>query len=201
MQNDFKYVLDSTREDKFYEYFWLTFKNDILEYIDISIKDKLDKLSKELNDLQNENKYKIIYNKINIFIKENINNIINNCIKYNNSYKATHLIKNIKRYIKLESEFSFILNNENYKILFSALNSKKKCKYIFKEYYKYLESNNIVYINNIFEYSIKYKYINIIDIFKKKVNLELYLKKNLNKPIEYFQNISSKKLYKYFKKE
>ena len=197
MHDNFNYLLNTTNKDRYYEYFWLTFKNDILDYINEELKVILHEKSYKLNNLQSKKKYNDIYNEIGDFMNYNINIIIDNCIKYNNRYKSMHLIKNIKRWINLKNDFKYIIEYENYKLLSASRNTSKNYDYILGEYIKYLESNNMNYIDNIFIFSIKNKYMNIIDIFKKKVNLTNFIIKENDKPIDYLQNINSKKLYKY----
>ena len=109
-----------------------------------------------------------------------------------------HLVKNIKRWVKLDIRFQYIFEYENYKLLSVSRNTNKNYDYIFVEYINFVESNDIKHINNIFSFSIQNKYMSVIDIFVKKINLNDYLKKNTVMEISQLEKISSKKLYKYF---
>ena len=58
MEDDltFIYLLNTTNKDRYYEYFWLTFKNDILEYVNEELKVILHEKSDKLNNLQSKKK-------------------------------------------------------------------------------------------------------------------------------------------------
>ena len=67
------YIKNSNDADKNDEYFWLNIKELMLKFASDEINIEINKLSGELNLLQKEKDYQNINDKINIFLKKNIN--------------------------------------------------------------------------------------------------------------------------------
>ena len=198
MNNNYSHILKSNNEDRYYEYFWLTFKNDILEYVNKTIEDMLIILSENLNNLQHRRDYDTIFQEIKNFMHNYIDVIINDCIRFNNDYKCMHLTKNIKRWTRLDKTFSYIYQADNYKLLSASRNQNKNYDFLFLEYLKFIDTNNIIHLHNLFSFSIKNKYLKVIDIFKTKVDINLFLKNKNSISPKILEEISAKKLLKYF---
>jgi len=87
-------VLKAQKEDADIEFFWLTFKDSIKDYLDKETQDKIDVLSKTLNQLQLEMKYEEIQK----IISNNLHEIAWRYVLTHDSYHGCHLITNLKRW-------------------------------------------------------------------------------------------------------
>jgi hypothetical protein len=121
----YNHILKTNNPDKEIEYFWLTFKNSVMEFLTEDQKIEINNLSDELNSLQ----IQCQYNKIEIYIKTHIEKIGWLIIKQDNFYRAEHLKTNMIRWKKLTGTDIYNYNNDFYclfKIYLSIKNNQKR---------------------------------------------------------------------------
>lgn len=184
------------------EYFWITLKNIILNFSDETITNKINSLSKELNILQKEKKYSIITEKINNFLKENINIL---CIlvflSNTDPIYMSRFSSNLTKWKKIMKERNInLIFDSNYKFnidILTIMSGYIDRKYqIYLDLYPYvrelisinfrdslteLEINTIIELNHkIFVKSILLNAHNMVDYIKNHVlHYDLYFKNML----------------------
>src|SRR5665647_869110 len=90
-------VLNSDKPDNKLEFFWLTFKDSIKNYLTESELIDLSEVSNNLNALQQQERY----NEIEEFIKSHIERIGYGMMSKNDNYRISHLETNLRRWNKL----------------------------------------------------------------------------------------------------
>jgi len=114
-------VLNSDKPDNKLEFFWLTFKDSIRNYINPTEVMELEEVSKKLNDLQNEERY----DEIEEYIKSHIEKIGYSMILNEDVYRLGHLETNLKRWNRLTGCDIYPMNNTFYCLLLVFLNLSK----------------------------------------------------------------------------
>ncbi len=118
------YILLSNNHDKYYEYFWLTFKDSIYKKVPTSIQDNFTNCSKLLNQLQAVQNYDRILEEINDFIELNINHIIGFLYSIQ-EYGMINLTRtNIHRFMKIYPLFK--LKSVEYAIISVLISYEQK---------------------------------------------------------------------------
>jgi len=208
------YLLLTNNPDKYYEYFWISFKQSIYDVSSEYIKKEFDICSNNLNKLQKEQKFDEILLCMEQFFFNNINQIIAE-IYLVNVYKL-HLLKtNIHRLMKFQPTFilnSFeydilinitnIINKENYdkiKIIMTTLsNYLQQCINFNKYQITCLSQNQDLKLNrelyNLINLCIEHNIISIIDTCAQYIDITLFYKDNIDK--KKFKCVKGAKLMK-----
>lgn len=181
-KNDIELVLSTNKPDKYMEYFWLTFKGNIIDHVGEKNKKYIISFSKELDVLQTEEKYDEITKKISVFMNTHIDDICKYILRTNNHNLSMHLSTNIHRWIKNDPNFKQSIENLfSVKCVFviSKMYSKKNPhrKKIFDWIYKIFTCDNSIYNNEcnmMFKYAVKHNLASVVDLLKQKINLEIY---------------------------
>jgi hypothetical protein len=158
--------------DKYYEYFWLSFKQSIDKSSSIYIKNEISNYSTIMNLLQKQQKYDDILLCIEDFFSNNINRIIAETYLLNQG-KIGLLKTNIHRLIKFQP--SFIIKSIEYHLLNVIINMINNKKY---------DKIHLIdkYINNYFEKSLFYNKYSIGCLLfnqQTQLNEDLYTIVNL----------------------
>ena len=93
-------VLKAKKEDADIEFFWLTFKDSVKNYLDKKTQKIIQDLSNMLNQLQLEKKYEEIQK----VISNNLDEIAWRHVLTHDSYHGCHLITNLKRWRAISGE-------------------------------------------------------------------------------------------------
>lgn len=200
--SDFQYILETNEPDKDLEYFWLTFKDSIINHVGEKNKINIHKFSSTLNDLQKNKKYDDIHKKISKFMIANINIIIKYIIR-TNDYTVHLLNTNIKRWRKFDVLFDNMAN-ENEFIQFSSffekIQKKKsnhkdqadEIKKLIKELLDTKSDDAQEIRMKLFDIAIEFKLSSLLDILLKNIDMELYFGENAAK----YKIMSSDKIIK-----
>jgi hypothetical protein len=200
MDNYYNLLL-TNNPDKYYEYYWCSFKGSIYEELSIYIKNEIDIYSNRMNNLQKQQKYDDILLCMSDFFVNNINQIIAE-IYLSNQFKLNLLKTNIHRFIKLQPPFTIksieydilviitnIINKSNsdkLNLINNYINQYfitciKINKYITGclTYIHYKELLEILY--DIVNMCIEYNIISLIDVCSDYIDITLFFKENINK--------------------
>jgi len=211
MDNKYIHILHTDNYDKHMEFWWLTFKDSMINFYNtvnntnINNKDEIKKvkqLSNELNILQNEKKYKQIYE----YIYLSIQNYGWIQIKYGNHISIHFFTTNLHRWDKIKSELNNTFKNDKkYKLLKCySLIKKKAIQYVEKnknfitiiDEIKKCSINDMEYNLNllytILHISIKKKLISIIEEINTIINVNTYINTHF---IINIKNLSIKKIF------
>lgn len=194
-------VLKAKKEDADIEFFWLTFKDSVINYLDKKTQTKIQDLSDTLNQLQLEKKYEEIQK----IISNNLDEIAWRHVLTHDSYHGCHLITNLKRWRTISgkklprNELAFaslivmIHYNEKYLKYFYQKNDKseddKIKQSVLKEILERLSDLAFEFVKDdatdeskdkaiikIINYGIENKLESLIHHMYKCVNLTLFLK-------------------------
>ena len=200
MDNHYHLLL-TNNPDKYYEYFWISFKHSIYEDSSNYIKNEIDNYSNKMNNCQKQQKYDDILLCIEEFFSNNINRIIAE-IYLSNQLKLGLLRTNIHRLIKIQP--SFIIKSIEYDLLIVITNMRNKenydkmdlinnqiNQYLKKslDYNKYITgcillNQNINLLEHLYEIvniCIEHNIIPLIDMCADHIDITLFFKNNINK--------------------
>ena len=204
MNKSYEDVLNSNKPDSKLEFFWLTFKDSIKNYLNEYDLEEMNNLSDVLNSLQREERYE----EIEEFIKQHIENIGYNMIARDDRYHINHIDTNIKRWKKLSGSDIYPTNNTFICILYmyihikDATDDKKddmnRIIELIKEFA--LDRSNRDVLNSIMNILIRNKMFGSIDKMRNIIDITMFLRK------EYVDKVGvnrinvtkSNKLAKYF---
>ena len=175
--------------DKYYEYFWYSFKISMKNFFNNFNKKDLCQMiedwSSTLNNLQKEKKYDDIQKNIKSYIKKYCEILI----KHNTLYHGELLFTNIKRWNKYSEKYKIGYNDIIYlrlRIYLYGVNKKNN---------EILEVvNDDIY--DILDYAIKNKYCSIINHITKAKDISDYILDKYSMKIS--KNINGIKLLKLF---
>lgn len=122
ISESYENVLNSDNPDNKLEFFWLTFKDSIKNYLTEKELEEINDLSNQLNNLQKDKEYEKIEN----YIKLHIEKIGYSMIAKNDLYRICHLENNIRRWNKLTNKEIYSFNNTFYCLLLIYINLSKK---------------------------------------------------------------------------
>lgn len=107
-------ILNSTNDDKHYEYFWITFKNSIIPFLGKHV-EYIKKVSFELNELQRMKEYDKIFTHISIFMVTNIETIAKHVLQSKSFVMYRRFDINLKRWNAIDTKFfERILDSKKY---------------------------------------------------------------------------------------
>jgi len=199
--DNYYYLLLTNNPDKYYEYYWLSFKHSFYESSSVYIKNKIIYYSNIMNLLQKQQKYNDILLCITDFFSNNINRIIAETYLLNQG-KFGLLKTNIHRLIKFQPLFivksieyhllnviSNMCNNKKFDklhIIDKHINDYFKKSLYFEKYNigcllldQYLQLNKVLY--TIINLSIDQNMVSIIDVCALYIDITLFYKNNINK--------------------
>ena len=198
-----EHVLNSDKPDNKLEFFWLTFKDSIRDYLNETELDELSNVSQKLNDLQQEERY----DEIEVYIKSHIEIIGYNMMSKGDNYRINHLDTNIRRWNKLTGNDIYPSTNTFYCILLIYINlskskaNKKEQIAIMKDCIKRYSTDSTDHeiLIELMNHSIKNKMFGNIDKLRKIVDIKEFIKPDDIEKLsdEFINNAKSNKLYKY----
>jgi hypothetical protein len=171
------YIVHQTNNpDKYYEIFWLTFKNFAIKYMNTKSINFLILLSSQLDELQQEKKYDEIKDLISLYIKQNINNICKNILLKKCKSGMTNTLTKIKKWNYIDNTILDFCNNTincSQIILLGRLiyRNNKHVNNLIDMFYD-LELEKIKNYKTIFLYGIDNNIVSLIDL------LYIYLSDN-----------------------
>lgn len=181
MSNDETYdtVLNSDKPDNKLEFFWLTFKDSIQNYLSESELTDLAEVSDNLNILQRQERY----NEIEEFIKLHIERIGYGMMSKNDNYRLSHLETNLRRWNKLTGNEIYPQNNTFYTLLQVYQNLLKGNKNKKLEMDKMLscikdyssDTTNHQHLINLMNLSIKNEMFGNIDKLRNILNIKQFI--------------------------
>ena len=194
-------VLNSDNPDNKLEFFWLTFKDSIRNYLNDEERYELLEISKKLNDLQQEKRYE----EIEEYIKSHIEKVGYGMIINDDYYKAGHLKTNIKRWKKLTGCSIYPNNNTFYCLLLIFINLSQgkyrdRCEVeemkdcIRKYSLNTMDNTKLIKLMNL---SIRHKMHSNIDKLRNILDIGAFIKDEKIKLKNNFVNTKSNKLCKY----
>ena len=195
------YLLLTNNKDKYYEYFWLSFKQSIYEDSSIYIQNEIDIYSNKMNEFQKQKKYEDILLCIEEFFSNNINRIIAEMFLLN-KLNLGLLKTNIHRLNKFQP--SFVLKSIEYDLLVIITNMIDKGNYnkielidnYFNQYFqncisfdkyknKNLTQNQKIKLQynlyNLVNLCIEHNIISLIDMCARYIDITLFYKENVDK--------------------
>lgn len=197
-------ILKSENPDKHMEYFWVTFKDSIINYVGANDVRHIKNFSDRLNVLQKNKEYSIIFAEISKFMKTSINTICEHIIKSKDSSAICHLHTNITRWKNIDPEFSEVLEkNDIIKmlLLLSKLIKKKNDHYVVLNRMiidSYLTSGTKEKgIKELFDFGVEHNICSLVEILLPSIDLRIYLGETAEK----YKNMKSTKLIKEIKKQ
>ena len=204
-------ILSSDNPDKQYEYFWLTFKDAIIEHLPSDLKINIVNLSSTLNQLQKEKKYDKIFELISNFMNTHIKEICHHILISKNYNAVWFLQINIRRWCRINEIFD--TNTIDIKLCFILSNCMKKdfnnIEELFLKIIELVKLYNIpdvnrVYITNniedIFSFGIENKLTLLLDELRIYVNLEKFKKDGIDLKIhKHTKSIKFLNLFKVIK--
>lgn len=203
--DNYETILNSDKPDNKLEFFWLTFKDSIKNYLNVDEYNEMVKLSDKLNLLQKEEKYV----EIEEYIKSHIERIGYSMMALRNTYKLSHLETNIKRWCNLSGKDIYSKSNTFYCLLLIYLNLHKANKNKQEDVEKMFKCisdfsvnrNNDLLLTELMNLSIKNKMYGNIDKLRNIIDIELFIDKDKtdkdNKSDAYIKTTGSQKLSKY----
>ena len=192
-------VLNSSKPDKQIEYFWLTFKDSIIQYIGKQNAKNISTFSETLNTLQREKQYDMIVTEISKYMKFNINTICKFIIRSKQSTPILHLHTNITRWKNIDPSFQKVIDDSiliQFLFVLSRMIKKESDKY--KHVLSFVidvymcEQLNIIKRKELFEYSVKNNICSVAELLLPDINLIEYFGEDIDK----YKNMSTKKLIK-----
>lgn len=199
-----EHVLNSDKPDNKLEFFWLTFKDSIKNYLTKSELEELSDVSEKLNNLQREERYE----EIEAYIKSHIERIGYNMISNDDTYRAGHLENNIKRWSKLTGTDIYPMTDRFYCLLLVYMNLSKNKATTKKDQvstmkdcigrYSLDPSDDTILIE-LMNQSITNKMYGNIDKLKNIVDMHKFIKSEHRDKLgkSFIKNTRSNKLYKY----
>jgi len=198
--DNYYYLLLTNNPDKYYEYYWLSFKQSIYDKSSTYIKKEFDTYSNNLNKLQKEKKFDDILLCIEEFLSCNIVQIIAE-VYLSNIFDLRLLKTNIHRFMKFKP--TFILKNIEYDILIVIANMINRENYdkidlihnYIRKYFKncidfnkyqiscitfnqYTELQQNLY--QIVNLCIEHNIVSLIDICSQYIDITLFYKDNVD---------------------
>jgi hypothetical protein len=193
-------------DDKYYEHFWISFKNVIYDIISSEYKNKIKTYSDNMNKLKLSKEYNKILDLIEEFFNKNINGIIRFCFINTNElrYNILSLVKiNIDRWKQVRNisdsiELSllraiskYIKNNRYY--LENITNT------ISNEMINEVSLDNNISLNKLMNIAIKYSAVSLIYELSNYTDIKFYYK--LDKLDKSVNEIKGNKIIKYIEEK
>jgi hypothetical protein len=206
---NYEHILESANPDKEIEYFWLTFKNSIFNYLNKSEQIEINILSDELNKLQCEQQYPDIEQ----YIKSHIECIGYNMIKNNDHHKINHLDTNIRRWKNITGNNIYTNDNTFYALLKIYIKLNKKVHLDGYDHYTELlsciikfasstttkDQNKINELTKLMQLSIDNQISGNIDILKYILDINDFIEDTCTLTDEFIKKTKGNKLCKYLR--
>jgi hypothetical protein len=190
-------VLNSNKPDKQIEYFWLTFKDSIVQYIGKQNAQNISTFSEALNILQKENQYDTIMLEISKYMKSNINTICKFIIRSKQPAPILHLHTNITRWKNIDPSFQKVIDDSiliQFLFVLSRIIKKGSDKHVnvldFVIDTYTCGQLNVIKRKELFEYAVKNNICSIVELLLPNIDLTEYFGEDIYK----YKNISTKKL-------
>lgn len=94
----YREVIEAKRPDMMMELFWLVFKDFFRSKVSTDMVERIDELSKKLNQLQSQEQYDLIYYNINCYLVDATVHILTT----NNSHTVSLLLTHFRRWIRIQ---------------------------------------------------------------------------------------------------
>jgi hypothetical protein len=194
-------ILDSKKPDNELEFFWLTFKDSIINLVGNKNAIIMSKLSAELNELQNQEKYDIIKTKISLFMNTYIDIISKYLLLSEDKHVIMRSHTNINRWTRQDSEFKKNINNffsVKAIIAISKMTKKKSphVNYIIKCIVDFEFKKEAKTRIELFEYAIDNNISSIVELLTPYIDFSIY---NDNEKYGQFKQMKGAKLVKIIK--
>jgi hypothetical protein len=177
------HILNTNNPDKDIEYFWITFKMCCKKIVNRAILIMFDKLSTDLNLYQQREDFKRIYEDIDLFITENINYIICDVINNGDIQDAKNVHLCIMRWKRISP--SFDLSTLEYDLLRIIKNLNEENDSIRTHIKNYIQDSSEIKLISLFELAIREKFVCLIDVLKKYVDIHTYIDCKMNETVNF----------------
>jgi hypothetical protein len=176
-------LLNTNNPDKDIEYFWITFKMCCKKIVNRTILNMIDKLSTDLNAYQQKKDFKSIYENIHLFITENINYIVCDTIINGDIEDAKNVHLCIVRWKRVSP--SFDLSTLEYDLLRIIKNLNEENDNIRTHIKYYIQDPSDIKLITLFELAIRERFVCLIDVLKKYVDIHTYIDCKMNETINF----------------
>jgi hypothetical protein len=139
-------ILESKKPDAEVEFFWLTFKDSIINTLESKEKEELLELSEKLNSLQ----IKLQYAQIERFISNHLDKISWKHVMNKNGYDGGHILCNLKRWRKI-SKTELPYKSASYAGLRTMIHYKEKYDSMFYSSDKDKHKDKLYIYDNVLE--------------------------------------------------